>query len=191
MAGPTKKRGDLSIDFTGVESGGRSIPDDDYLMQVLSIEEKESQEGNAYLAWKWMVAEGPFKGATVYDNTSLKPTALWRLKQLLECLGIDVSGGKMSLSFKEYIGKTCLVKIANETYQGKEKPRIADFLRGSTLATESSSKLKNGMKVTFPYEDAVMDGVVTSVEGDKVIVMVTVDDGKEEWELTEEELTVV
>lgn len=193
MAGP-KNRADCTVDFSGVESGGRSVPDGDYLLEVISIEEKESGEGNPYLAWKWKVVEGPYKGATVYDNTSLKSTALWRLKTLLECLGVDVTNGKMALNFKEYRGKTCLVKIANEVYQGKDKPRIAEFLRGSTLGTSSSegaNPFKKGVKVQFNHEGETLDAKVVSREGDTVVVMVNIDGSDEEWELSPDELTLV
>lgn len=192
MAGPARKGG-ISVDFSGVESGGRAVPDDDYMATVVSIEEKESAEGNAYLAWKWKIAEGSYKGATVYDNTSLKPTALWRLKTLLECMGVDVANGKMSLNLKEYIGKTIGIRIANETYQGKEKPRISDFLRAtdSGASSAASSPFKKGQAVKFDYEGQGMEGKVTSVEGDKVIVLVDVDGEKEEWELEVSDLTAV
>ena len=192
MAGP-KKRTDCTVDFSGVESGGRAVPDGEYLLEVVSIEEKESSEGNAYLAWKWKVSDGAYKGASIYDNTSLKPTALWRLKTLLECLGVDVAGGKMALNFKEYIGKTCLVMVANETYQGKQKPRIGEFLRG--LPTQSSSKspaspFKKGAAVTFDYEGEILNGKVASMEGGKVVVLVNIDGSDEEWEMGANELTL-
>lgn len=190
MAGP-KKRTDCTVDFSGVESGGRAVPDGEYLLEVISIEEKESSEGNAYLAWKWKVADGTYKGATIYDNTSLKSTALWRLKTLLECLGVDVTNGKMALNFKEYIGKTCLVQVANETYQGKQKPRIGEFLRSlpTSSASTSSNPYKKGVKVSFQYEGNEMEGEVASVEGDNVVVIVEIDGEKEEWEMSSSELT--
>ena len=192
MAGP-KKRTDCTVDFSGVESGGRAVPDGEYLLEVVSIEEKESSEGNAYLAWKWKVSDGAYKGASIYDNTSLKSTALWRLKTLLECLGVEVAGGKMALNFKEYIGKTCLVMVANETYQGKQKPRIANFLRGVGKNTTSSAPadgIKKGATVTFDYEGSQMSGEVTSTDGDKVVVLVEVDGDKEEWELDRSDVTL-
>lgn len=189
MAGP-KKRTDCTVDFSGVESGGRAVPEDTYLVEATSIEEKESSEGNAYLAWKWEIVEGPYKGATIYDNTSLKPTALWRLKGLLECLGIDVSNGKMALNFKEYLGKPIMADIANEKYQGKDKPRIVGFNPATTNTPKSSSPYKKGVKVTFDYEGDAMTGEVTTVEGDKVVVLVDVDGSQEEWEMTAEELTL-
>lgn len=190
MAGP-KKRSDITVDFNGVESGGgRAIPDGEYLVEVVSVEEKESQEGNAYLAWKWKVVDGPYKGATVYDNTSLKPTALWRLKTLLECLGLEVDG-KMGINFGELKGKSLLVEIANETYQGKQKPRISNFLRGISTAAPAGDTggLKKGVVVAFDYEGSKMTGEITSIDGSKVIVLVEVDGEKEEWELDRADVT--
>ena len=192
MAGPSRNRGDATVDFTGVETGGRSVPDGQYLLEVVSVEEKESSEGNAYLAWKWKVAEGPLKGATIYDNTSLKPTALWRLKGLLECMGFEVDG-KFALNFREYVGKQVMANVANEVYQGKSKPRIGEFLRDEAPAASSgtSNPFKKGTKVEFDNEGEPGKGVVVGVEGDKIIVEVEVDDSKEEWEMSADELTIV
>ena len=187
-----KKRADVVVDFTGVESGGRAVADGNYVLEVISIEEKESSEGNPYLAWKWKVTDdGPYKGATVYDNTSLKSTALWRLKGLLECMGVDVANGKQGINFGELKGQTVQAKIVNETYQGKEKPRIAEFLRGE-VASKPSSGLKPGQKVAFDYDGQKMTGKVVTSDGSSVIVSITMeDDSVEEWELEASELTVV
>lgn len=187
-----RKRGGISVDFSGVESGGRAIPDDDYLLEVVSVEEKEGRESGAiYLSWKYKVAEGPYKGATVYDNTSLSPQALWRLKRLLEAMGIQADG-KMSLDLNSFKGKGVLAQIANETYNGKEKPRVVEFLFGTpweNSSSGSSNPYKKGSRVTFEYEGSQMTGVVSSVEGNKVIVAVTVDGEAEEWELEASELS--
>lgn len=194
MAGP-KKRSDVTVDFTGVESGGgRAIPDGEYLLEVVEVTEKESQEGNTYLAWKWKVQDGPYKGAAVYDNTSLKPAALWRLKTLLECLGMEV-GGKLGLNLAELKGKSLLVEVANETYQGKQKPRVTNFLRGvgnggSAAATSGpATSLKKGSKVKFDYEGEEMTGKVSSLDGTSVVVAVEVDGADEEWELNLSEIS--
>lgn len=187
-----RKRGGIAVDFSGVESGGRAIPDGDYLLEVVSCEEKEGRESGAiYLAWKYKVAEGPYKGATVYDNTSLSPQALWRLKRLLEAMGIQADG-KMSLDINSFKGKRVLAQIANETYNGKEKPRVVEFLFGTPGENSSSgpsNPYKKGSRVTFEYEGSQMTGVVSSVEGNKVIVAVTVDGEAEEWELEASELS--
>ena len=188
-----RKRGGIAVDFSGVESGGRAIPDDDYLLEVVSCEEKEGRESGAlYLSWKYKVAEGTYKGATVYDNTSLSPQALWRLKRLLEAMGIQADG-KMSLDINSFKGKKVLAQIANETYNGKEKPRVVEFLFGEVPAgggsSASANPFKKGSRVQFQYEGEDMAGVVSSVEGGKVIVAVTIDGEAEEWELEASELS--
>lgn len=188
------KRSNTSVDFSGVESGGRAVPDDRYLLEVLSVEEKESSEGNPYFAWKWKVSEGPHKGATIYDNTSLKSTALWRLKTLLECMGINVPNGKMTLDPTQWKGKKVMADVANETYQGKQKPRITDFIHSVGGAAEKSGPVhsfKRGSKVSFDFNGETLEGAVTSLEGGKIIVTTEVDGTKEEWELEASELTLI
>jgi len=193
-----RKRSDITIDFSGVESGGsRKIPDGQYLLSVLGIEEKESQSGDIYLAWKWKVADGEYKGATIYDNTSLKPTALWRLKTLLECLGVDVPGGKLGLNLKEYQGLSLLAEVTNETYQGKERPRISGFLRGigksvtaSAPSAVAEDPFKKGVEVKFEYEGANVIAPIVQVDGTKLIVSVTIDGAEEEWELDKSEVVL-
>jgi hypothetical protein len=193
-----RKRTDVTVDFGGVEGGGgRKIPDGEYLMEVFSIEEKESQDGNPYLAWKWKVCDGEYKGATIYDNTSLKATALWRLKTLLECLGVDVPNGKMGLNLKEYHGLSLLAEVTNETYQGKERPRISNFLRGipkkgaaTSSAPAAEDPFVKGAKVKFDYEGDSMTATIVQVEGSKLIVGVTIDGAQEEWELDKNEVVI-
>lgn len=124
---PNKKRQFVSVDFTGVESGGMAIPDGEYIAEATEISEEESSEGKAYLAWKYRVVEGPSKGGVIYDNTSLQPQSLWRLKGLLTAMGIDVPDGPAKLDLGEYIGRRLQLQITNENYQGKEKPRVTGF----------------------------------------------------------------
>lgn len=184
------RKADLNIDFSGVESGGRSVPEGTYLVEVVSVEEKESSEGNAYLAWKWKVAEGEYKGTTLYDNTSLKPTALWRLKGLLVAMGYQVEG-KFGLNLAEYKGKRVTVNTTIETYQGKEKSRIAEFIRGASTGGGTSSKPSlKGKTVTFEYEGESMSGKVIEAEGSKLKVKVEIDGESEVWEMDRSEVEV-
>ena len=124
----------VRVDFSGVDtSGGIDIPDGSYKLAVESIEEKESQDGNPYLLWIYKVAEGPCKGGRVYDNTSLQPQALWRLAKLLRALGETDLDGVADLELGSYVGRTVDVEIVNETYQGKRKPRVTDFVVNATV----------------------------------------------------------
>ena len=186
MATQSRKRADVTVDFSGVEGGGRDLPNGTYTLEIVNVEEKESSEGNPYLAWKWKVANGTYKGTAVWDNTSLQPKALWRLKNLLDCLGVDTTQGKTGINFGELKGMVCAVKIENETYQGKQKPRIADFLR-EVVSNDAPSapSLRKGTKVNFQSEGDDYTGEILSISGKTAIVKVE----DEEWEIPLNELT--
>jgi hypothetical protein len=181
----------ISVDFSGVESGGgRKVPDGEYLLKVVEVEVKDSQAGNQYLAFKYKVANGPFAGATIWDNVSLKSTALWRLRTLLECFGMNPADGKMDLDLPKMVGKTVFVEVANETYQGKEKPRIANLIAGGQETAKSSapsegSSLKVGGNVKFTNDGETFTGKLLAISGDTCRVEVEGD----EWELELSELS--
>lgn len=128
-AGKKRKSG-VSVDFGGVESGGgRPCRDGRWKAYPTSCELKETDEGNEYLSFKWKVTSGPDKGAVIWDNCSLQPQALWRLKTLLEVWGEDVPDGAMDLDPDDMTGedKEIVIEIANEKYRGKSQPRIVGF----------------------------------------------------------------
>ncbi len=185
-----KKSNKVSIDFTGVESGGgRKVPDGEYLLKVVEVEVKDAQSGGQYLAFKYKVANGPFAGSTVWDNASLKPQALWRLRTLLEAFGTNPSDGKMDLDIAKLVGRTVFVEIVNESYQGKDKPRIANILAGGDSAPASASSapktISVGDTVKFQSEGAEYSGKLLGISGDTCRVEVEGD----EWEIELSELT--
>ena len=203
----------VRVDFSGVDtSGGREVPDGQYTLAVEAIEEKESSEGNPYLAWTYKVADGEAKGARVWDNTSLQPQALWRLAKLLRCLGEEDLEGSVDLDLGAYIGRTVQAEIVNETYQGKRKPRVTDFMHASADEAEEAeeeaeeeeeeaeeeapkkvvkkasggSKLKIGSKVKFTDDEGdVHKGVLTELDGDTA----KIDVRGEEWEVEVSEVS--
>lgn len=207
MKGPKRGKKSISVDFSGVESGGRAVPDGIYFLTSVSVEEKESGEGNPYLAWEWKVADGKHKGATIYDNTSLQPQALWRLKTLLEVAGREVAEKAMELDLDDLVGLEIQAEITNEEYQGKQKPRVTNFLPYDTVNANAKtdddndgdddgkprvkkkvggSKLKAGSTVKFTDDDGKQHkGVIQSIEDENA----TVDVKGEEWEIPLEELT--
>lgn len=213
-----KKKKGRSLDFTGVETGGKAVPDGNWLAEVVSVEEKEgSESGEPYLKWKWKVKEGPGKGGAVYDNTSLQPQALWKLRGLLESLGFDVPDGAMDFDESDAVGEEAILEIVNEQYNKKDQPRVVSYLstEGAKAANKDDaddtdddqekdddqadtkptskkkkggSKIKVGSKVKFTDEDDnVITGVVTAIDGDDV----TIEDKKgEEWEVEASELEI-
>lgn len=132
----------VKVDFAGVESGGgRKVPDGNYTAEVVKIEEKESEKGSPYLKWQWKITSKECRGASLWDNTSLQPQALWRLRGLLECLGEEIPEGSMDIDLEEYVGKEARLEVTNEKYNGKDQPRVTGF--DSMEGGASSSKEKD------------------------------------------------
>jgi hypothetical protein len=130
VASKKKKRrsSSVSVDFTGVEASSRTCEDGTYTATVQTVEETESQEGNPNLSWKWKIKNKKDNGAIIFDNTSLQPQALWRLRLLLEAIGEEIPDGEMDLNLEEYVGREARVEITNEKWEGKNRPRITGFL---------------------------------------------------------------
>lgn len=206
MAKPKK----ISVDFTGVEGGGRPVPDGEYLLRMSSVEETTSLNDNPMLKCKWMVAEGELEGAgPIYDNVSLTPQALWRFKGLLECIGIQANG-KTEIDVSELKGCLVVCEVENETYQGKERPKIINFLRGveekkaaptptpaqtptpaaggTTRRVAKPAGRKVGDVVQFASEGEDFEGTISSITGTTVLVKVPNGNQLEEWEIDLSEL---
>jgi hypothetical protein len=155
------KKSGLSVDFTGVESGGRAIKDGTYRAEVVECEEKESEEGNPYLNWKFKLTPKKGPAVLVYDVTSLQPQALWRLRLLLETIGEEIPDGVMDLDPPSYIGRELEVEITNEKYEGRDKPRITGFMalteEGEEDENEESEEEEDEEEEESEEEDAEED----------------------------------
>lgn len=132
-----RKRGKgTSVDFGGVESGGMAVPDGNYLAYPESVELTEAESsGNEMFKFKWKITGPKCKGAVVWDNAVLVPQSLWRLKTILELMGLDVPDGEMEIDPADLEGEdhTLMLEITNEKYKGKDQPRITSFGDPSAL----------------------------------------------------------
>lgn len=133
-----KKKGLISVDFEGVESGGgMPIPDGNYTASLVKIEEKEGADsGEPYLSCQWKISEGKLEGRKLYDNISLQPQSLWRLRTILECIGYEVEEGPMDIDPSDILEEECGIEVVNEEYDGKDKPRITGFLPADGVEEE-------------------------------------------------------
>jgi hypothetical protein len=121
----SKRTRSISVDFEGVESGGFNLADGTYVAEIASAEEKESSEGNPMLLIKWKVKG---KNVTLFDNISLLPQALWRLKTMLEAIDIEVPDSAMDVDLDDLESQSCKLEVTNETYEGKERPKVTNYL---------------------------------------------------------------
>lgn len=139
----SKRRNVASVDFEGVEAGGIAVPDGNYRAYPQSVELTEAESsGNEMFKFKWKILGPKCKGAVVWDNMVLVPNALWRLKGLMETMGMEVPDGAMEIDPSDLEGEEheVMLEITNEKYKGKDQPRITGFSESSGEDAEEESE---------------------------------------------------
>lgn len=125
-----KGRGSASVnvDLSGVETSRKTIPEGVYTLVVDSATQKSSQGGNPMIVFEFSVAEGKYQGSKLYENCSLQPQALFKLKSVLIALGLNIPNKAFDLDLKDLIGMTCEADVGHEVYEGKKKARILEYI---------------------------------------------------------------
>lgn len=130
-----------TVNFADVDSF-EPLPEGLYDVEIDKVEVRRNKADDGdYLNWELLVIDGEYENRRLWMITSLKPTALFRLKQCFEDLGIidgddeeveleyddDVevsnSGGPRIL-YPELEGLEAVATVKNEMYDGREKNRV-------------------------------------------------------------------
>jgi hypothetical protein len=132
------------VDFTNTDSntGGRvRLPEDDYKVRVRSVKHDTSKNGNPMLVWEFELVDGKFSGKILRERTMLMENSLWRLKQLLEAMGIQVPSKRVALDLARYPGKELGVTVVDdEPYEGKISSKIADYVNVAVLDSDDGTE---------------------------------------------------
>ena len=114
----------VKLDFTGVETF--NMPAEGvHKVKIEKIEETVSQGGNDMFKVTFVVIAGASKGCKVIENYPLIDTALWKLKGLLEAIGMKADG-RVQIDLDKMEGKTLELTVKYEEYEGKDRARVAE-----------------------------------------------------------------
>lgn len=112
--------------------------------KVFKVETGDGANGK-YLKWHFKVLAGESKGKEINAITSLSPTALWKLKELLEACAYSIPKGQFTFDTEAIVGSTLVIDCAlgKPNKEGKQYIEVAKFLPLSTSAeaTKGSAKL--------------------------------------------------
>jgi len=132
------------VDFGGVDpeirkGGGRAahVPEGDYLVKVISGEMRTSEKkGTKYFNWRLgIVKPEKYKGKAMYLTTSLKPDALWNLRNLIHAAtGKNVAGKVVNVDPDALVGKVVCCTAEDDEYEGKIKSVPQDIRPQSDYA---------------------------------------------------------
>lgn len=125
----------LKVDMTGVESYTR-CPEGEQVVRVKKMEMGTVQgSGDDALKAVFEVIKGEGKGCQVFETFSLSEKALWKLKQFLTAIGVKADG-KLSLDLDKLEGKSCIIDVIHEEYNGQKRAKISTYLKLSSDSDE-------------------------------------------------------
>lgn len=124
----------LKLDFTGVENYGK-VAEGQHVAKIASAEVKQSQGGNDMIVVAFEVTKGSDKGNRAYENYPLADNALWKLKGLLQAIGLKCDG-KVQLDLDKLTGKVCLIEVVHEEYNGSTRAKVQECKKLAAEAEE-------------------------------------------------------
>lgn len=219
MAKKPKKSNVIKVDFRGVETSSSIPEGDyEIEIEEVEVKTSD-RSGEDYLAFTFVITDGQYAGKKLYHNCSLQHQALFNLLNLFDAIGMDredvvefepesllemTCGCSTTVEMYEGRKKSRIAEFYSLDDEPKEKPAKPEKSSKKSKKvqddeddepeekpTKKSKKSKKpefevGMKVTFTDEDGDdQTGKITDIDGDDVTVKV----GKEEWELSMDELT--
>jgi hypothetical protein len=96
----------------------------DYMARVVDIEKGASKAGNAMWTWTWAIVSGDSAGKELKLWTALTPKAMFKLRECVEALGVWSPGEKLRVKPREVVGKTAVITVVEEDYNGKPSSKI-------------------------------------------------------------------
>lgn len=129
----------VKVDFTGVESFNRAS-EGQHVVKIATAEMRESQGGNDMISVAFEVTKGQDKGARVFENYPLAENALWKLKGMLQAIGMKCEG-KVQLDLDKLVGKVCIIEVVHEEYDGKLRARVQECRKLAAAAEDDEDEV--------------------------------------------------
>lgn len=129
--------GVIRVDFSKVKDGGRvRVPEGDYVVKVKAVKQDTSQSGNPMLVWTFTGVDGKLKGRDIIDRTTLTEKSLWKLRDLLEAMGVKVPKRVVDIPVKKLIGKELGVTLFDDEYENRISSKVGDYISPEAVGDE-------------------------------------------------------
>lgn len=105
----------------------------EYTLRIKKVEQLQKQGSEwAYLKWTFEFADPNVKAVeegksvgNIFENTSLKPDAQFRLRDLCEALGLTWG----DFDTDQTVGQEVTVRLGTEMYQNKLSNKVESFVK--------------------------------------------------------------
>lgn len=129
---------EFSFDLTGVQAGAyQTLSVGVHPAQCAAVTRGQSNAGNPKVVWTFNVLGGPDHGKQGQMHQAVTQKAIGRLAQTIESLGIGQSGGPVSFTESQAVGRVCAIIVTMSTgTDGVERPGIDTTAHWSKFANE-------------------------------------------------------
>lgn len=123
----------FEVDLTDVQDGF-NIPDGNYKVKCIEIEQSVSKGGNPMFVWTFEVSEGDYIGFQSKVFTAITPAAMWKVAETVQALGVGQTGSVVKFKRTDVIGKECGSLIEATEYNGNTRSQISRVMSLKELA---------------------------------------------------------
>lgn len=109
------KKKSVTLDFSQV--GKQFEAGMEYAVEVKSCTLEDGNE-YPYFAFQFKGVDEGYENSIMYHNASTSPQSLWRLRPLLEALGVEIPDGPLDIDPDELIGLRCMCSTISEKKPG-------------------------------------------------------------------------
>lgn len=128
----------FEVDLTGVETNSFTIPDGNYKVKCLEVEQSVSKGGNPMFVWTFEVSEGDHRGFQSKVFTAITPAAMWKVAETVMALGVGQVGSVVKFKRSDVVGKECGALIETTEYNGQNRSQISRVMTLKELAESRS-----------------------------------------------------
>lgn len=112
---------EVRVDFTNIPTNDWP-PEGPHLARVVKCDPQRAKDGSPLLYWEFeVISDDGTQYRRVWTNTSLKPQALWRLRDLVNACG--VYPGPDGFKRSEVVGKMLRIMIEHERFCKKHQAK--------------------------------------------------------------------
>ena len=122
------------IDLTGVQENSYTIPDGNYRVKCVEVEQTVSKGGNPMFVWTFEVSEGDYRGFETKVFTAITPAAMWKVAETVVALGVGQSGSVVKFKRSDVVGKECGVTLEASEYNGTTRSSVVRTMTLKELA---------------------------------------------------------
>ena len=113
----------FEVDLTEVQNGF-VIPDGNYRLKCIDIEQQVSKGGNPMFVWTLEVSAGQHAGFQGKVFTAITPAAMWKVAETVKAFGVGQEGQMVKFKRSDVVGKECGGYTEKTEYNGQERSQI-------------------------------------------------------------------